>query len=74
VAFRSIIPAAGKHAWFARGRDETLHGVGLALTATPEQGAASALNGFAFSFRLLAGAGILLLISPLINRLMHGVH
>jgi len=25
------------------------------------------------SFRLLAGAGILLLISPLINRLVHGV-
>lgn len=36
--------------------------------------AASALSGFTFSFWLLAGAGIvLLLISPLINRLMHGV-
>ena len=36
--------------------------------------AASALGGFTFSFWLLAGAGVLLLlISPLINRLMHGV-
>ncbi|QNK02773.1 peptide MFS transporter [Dyella telluris] len=36
--------------------------------------AASALSGFTFSFWLLAGAGVLLLlISPLINRLMHGV-
>jgi POT family proton-dependent oligopeptide transporter len=36
--------------------------------------AASALAGFTFSFWLLAGAGVfLLLISPLINRLMHGV-
>jgi POT family proton-dependent oligopeptide transporter len=36
--------------------------------------AASALSGFTFSFYLLAGAGVLLLlISPLINRLMHGV-
>lgn len=36
--------------------------------------AASALSGFTFSFWLLAGAGaLLLLISPLINRLMHGV-
>ncbi|WP_449429478.1 peptide MFS transporter [Rhodanobacter umsongensis] len=36
--------------------------------------AASALDGFTFSFWLLAGAGVLLLlISPLINRLMHGV-
>jgi len=37
--------------------------------------AASALSGFTFSFWVLAGAGVLLLlISPLINRLMHGVH
>ena len=36
--------------------------------------AASALSGFTFSFWLLAGAGVfLLLISQLINRLMHGV-
>jgi len=36
--------------------------------------AASALSGFTFSFWVLAGAGVLLLlISPLINRLMHGV-
>ncbi len=36
--------------------------------------AASALSGFTFSFYLLAGSGVLLLlISPLINRLMHGV-
>jgi POT family proton-dependent oligopeptide transporter len=36
--------------------------------------AASALSGFTFSFWVLAGAGgLLLLISPLINRLMHGV-
>ena len=35
---------------------------------------ASAISGFSFSFWLLAGAGVLLLlISPLINRLMHGV-
>ncbi|MGH8157654.1 MAG: peptide MFS transporter [Rhodanobacter sp.] len=36
--------------------------------------AASALSGFSFSFWLLAGAGVLLLlIAPLINKLMHGV-
>ncbi|HEV2681452.1 MAG TPA: oligopeptide:H+ symporter [Rhodanobacter sp.] len=36
--------------------------------------AASALSGFTFSFWVLASAGVLLLlISPLINRLMHGV-
>jgi POT family proton-dependent oligopeptide transporter len=36
--------------------------------------AASALSGFSFSFWTLAGAGVLLLlISPLVNRLMHGV-
>ncbi|KRF01818.1 dihydroorotate dehydrogenase [Frateuria sp. Soil773] len=36
--------------------------------------AASALSGFTFSFWLLAGAGVvLLLVAPLINRLMHGV-
>ncbi|GGA10147.1 peptide MFS transporter [Dyella caseinilytica] len=36
--------------------------------------AASALSGFTFSFWLLAGAGVLLLlVSPLINKLMHGV-
>ncbi|RUL64160.1 MFS transporter [Dyella dinghuensis] len=36
--------------------------------------AASALSGFNFSFWTLVGAGVvLLLISPLINRLMHGV-
>jgi POT family proton-dependent oligopeptide transporter len=36
--------------------------------------AASALSGFTFSFWLLAGSGVLLLlISPLINKLMHGV-
>jgi dipeptide/tripeptide permease len=35
---------------------------------------ASSLSGFTFSFYLLLGAGILLfLISPLINKLMHGV-
>jgi POT family proton-dependent oligopeptide transporter len=35
---------------------------------------ASALEGFTFSFWLLAGAGALLfLIAPLINKLMHGV-
>lgn len=35
---------------------------------------ASALQGFTFSFWLLLGAGVLLLlIAPLINRLMHGV-
>ncbi len=34
----------------------------------------SALDGFSFSFYLLTGTGIvLLLISPLINKLMHGV-
>jgi len=34
----------------------------------------SALSGFSFSFELLIGAGIvLLLVAPLINRLMHGV-
>jgi POT family proton-dependent oligopeptide transporter len=32
------------------------------------------LSGFTFSFWLLAGSGVLLLlISPLINKLMHGV-
>jgi POT family proton-dependent oligopeptide transporter len=36
--------------------------------------AASALGGFTFGFWLLVGVGVfLLLISPLINRLMHGV-
>ncbi len=36
--------------------------------------AGSALSGFTFSFWLLAGSGaLLLLISPLINKLMHGV-
>jgi len=36
--------------------------------------ATSALSGFTFSFWLLAGSGVLLLlISPLINKLMHGV-
>ena len=36
--------------------------------------AASALSGFTFGFWLLLGAGVLLLlISPLVNRLMHGV-
>ncbi|MGA0586709.1 peptide MFS transporter [Dyella sp. KRB-257] len=36
--------------------------------------AASALGGFTFGFWLLAGAGaFLLLVSPLVNRLMHGV-
>jgi POT family proton-dependent oligopeptide transporter len=35
---------------------------------------ASALSGFSFSFWVLAGSGVLLLaISPLINKLMHGV-
>jgi len=35
---------------------------------------ASALSGFTFSFELLVGAGVvLLLVAPLINRLMHGV-
>ena len=35
---------------------------------------ASALSGFSFCFWVLTGAGVLLLlISPLINRLMHGV-
>jgi POT family proton-dependent oligopeptide transporter len=34
----------------------------------------SALDGFSFSFYLLLGSGVLLLlISPLINKLMHGV-
>ena len=34
----------------------------------------SALSGFSFSFYLLVGAGILLLlIAPLINKLMHGI-
>ena len=36
--------------------------------------AASALSGFTFGFWLLLGAGVLLLlVSPLVNRLMHGV-
>ena len=36
--------------------------------------ASSALSGFTFGFWLLVGAGVLLLlISPLINKLMHGV-
>ncbi|MDE2315305.1 MAG: MFS transporter, partial [Xanthomonadaceae bacterium] len=36
--------------------------------------AAAALGGFTFSFWLLLGAGVLLLlIAPLVNRLMHGV-
>ncbi|MBS0432548.1 MAG: peptide MFS transporter [Proteobacteria bacterium] len=36
--------------------------------------AASALSGFTFGFWLLIGAGVLLLlISPLVNRLMHGI-
>jgi POT family proton-dependent oligopeptide transporter len=35
---------------------------------------ASALSGFTFSFGVLLGAGVLLLLlAPLINRLMHGV-
>jgi POT family proton-dependent oligopeptide transporter len=35
---------------------------------------ASALSGFTFSFAVLAGSGVLLLlIAPLINKLMHGV-
>ena len=35
---------------------------------------ASALDGFKFSFWLLLGAGIVvLLVAPLINKLMHGV-
>jgi len=34
----------------------------------------SALDGFSFSFYLLLGSGVLLLlISPLLNKLMHGV-
>ncbi|WP_329742427.1 oligopeptide:H+ symporter [Dyella sp. A6] len=44
------------------------------ISGTHGMTAASALSGFAFSFWLLAGAGVvLLLISPLVNRLMHGV-
>ena len=48
----------------------------LAAHISGENGmtAASALSGFTFSFWVLAGAGVLLLlISPLVNRLMHGV-
>jgi len=44
------------------------------ISGTSGMTAASALSGFTFSFWLLAGAGVLLLlIAPLINRLMHGV-
>jgi POT family proton-dependent oligopeptide transporter len=36
--------------------------------------APSALSGFTFGFWLLLGAGVvLLLVSPLVNRLMHGI-
>ncbi|MBD8873349.1 oligopeptide:H+ symporter [Rhodanobacter sp. DHB23] len=48
----------------------------LAARISGETGmtAASALSGFTFCFWVLTGAGVvLLLISPLINRLMHGV-
>ncbi len=48
----------------------------LASHISGEQGitAASALDGFTFSFWVLAGAGVLLFaIGSLINRLMHGV-
>jgi proton-dependent oligopeptide transporter, POT family len=48
----------------------------LAAHISGESGmtAASALSGFTFSFWVLAGAGaLLLLLSPLINRFMHGV-
>ena len=48
----------------------------LAATIAGESGltVASALSGFSFSFYLLFGAGVVLLIvSPIINRLMHGV-
>jgi proton-dependent oligopeptide transporter, POT family len=44
------------------------------IAGTSGMTAASALGGFTFGFWLLVGAGVvLLLISPLINRLMHGV-
>lgn len=44
------------------------------ISGTTGMTAASALGGFTFGFWLLVGAGaLLLLISPLINRLMHGV-
>ncbi|KRE96577.1 dihydroorotate dehydrogenase [Frateuria sp. Soil773] len=48
----------------------------LASRISGEHGmtAASALSGFGFGFWLLLGTGsVLLLVSPLINRLMHGV-
>ncbi|WP_266170434.1 peptide MFS transporter [Dyella subtropica] len=48
----------------------------LAARISGESGmtAASALSGFTFSFWVLAGSGVLLLlVSPLINRFMHGV-
>jgi proton-dependent oligopeptide transporter, POT family len=48
----------------------------LAARISGETGmtAASALSGFTFCFWVLTGAGVLLLlISPLVNRLMHGV-
>ncbi|RDS82866.1 MFS transporter [Dyella monticola] len=44
------------------------------ISGTHGMTAASALGGFTFGFWLLVAAGVLLLlISPLINRLMHGV-
>ncbi len=48
----------------------------LAASISGETGMtlASALDGFSFSFYLLAGAGVVLFfVSPLINKLMHGV-
>jgi POT family proton-dependent oligopeptide transporter len=48
----------------------------LAASISGETGltVASALDGFSFSFYLLSGAGLLLFfLSPIINRLMHGV-
>ncbi|HWB73303.1 MAG TPA: oligopeptide:H+ symporter [Nannocystaceae bacterium] len=48
----------------------------LAASISGETGmtVASALDGFTFSFYLLSGAGLLLFfLSPIINRLMHGV-
>ncbi|MGH8182282.1 MAG: peptide MFS transporter [Rhodanobacteraceae bacterium] len=44
------------------------------IAGTGGMTAASALSGFTFGFWLLLGAGVLLLlVSPLVNRLMHGV-
>jgi len=63
-------------AWFMKHRARQQDGGNLAAHISGETGMTvdSAVRGFQFSFLLLLGAGVVVLaISPLINKLMHGV-